>query len=175
AGAAGGPLGSGRLSAFGPVWWQAGAATVLWGACVGVPTALAVRAWGRRVPRPKSPPAPVAAPGVPVSVPSGASSGPAPVPPSAAAPGRISSVDRPAGAGAVPAAEDLDDLDDPGYEPYDYLPAAWEPAPPSPLPAVPAAPLPTPPAAPLPTPPAAALPTPTPAPLPEEPPEPAAD
>ncbi|MFE3072124.1 DUF6350 family protein [Streptomyces sp. NPDC059247] len=56
--AAGGPLGSGRLSAFGPVWWQAGAAAVLWGACAGVPTALCVRAWGRRVPRAERPPKP---------------------------------------------------------------------------------------------------------------------
>ncbi|MFJ5094361.1 DUF6350 family protein [Streptomyces sp. NPDC088557] len=56
--AAGGPLGSGRLSAFGPVWWQAGAAAVLWGACAGVPTALGVRAWGRRVPRAERPPEP---------------------------------------------------------------------------------------------------------------------
>ncbi|MGW1507759.1 cell division protein PerM [Streptomyces sp. NPDC002394] len=55
AGAAGGPLGTGRLSAFGPVWWQAGAAAVLWGACAGVPVALGVRAWGRRVPRSERP------------------------------------------------------------------------------------------------------------------------
>ncbi|MGW4050058.1 cell division protein PerM [Streptomyces sp. NPDC004779] len=58
AGAAGGPLGSGRLLAFGPVWWQAGAAAVLWGVGVGLPTALAVRAWGRRVPRVKHSEAP---------------------------------------------------------------------------------------------------------------------
>lgn len=62
AGAAGGPLGSGRLSAFGPMWWQAGAAAVLWGACVGLPVTLGVRAWGRRVPRSRRPrPAPVPA------------------------------------------------------------------------------------------------------------------
>ncbi|MER8042415.1 DUF6350 family protein [Streptomyces sp. NPDC094032] len=48
AAAAGGPLGPGRLAAFGPVWWQAGAAAVLWGSALGVPTALAVRAWGLR-------------------------------------------------------------------------------------------------------------------------------
>ncbi|WP_055603166.1 cell division protein PerM, partial [Streptomyces aureus] len=51
--AAGGALGTARLSAFGPVWWQTGSATVLWGACVGVPVALGVRAWDRRLPRPK--------------------------------------------------------------------------------------------------------------------------
>uniref|UniRef100_UPI00202E00F4 cell division protein PerM n=1 Tax=Streptomyces sp. MSC1_001 TaxID=2909263 RepID=UPI00202E00F4 len=56
--AAGGPLGTGRLSAFGPVWWQTGAATVLWGACLGVPVALGVRAWGRRSLRPKPLPVP---------------------------------------------------------------------------------------------------------------------
>ncbi|MFE5592881.1 DUF6350 family protein [Streptomyces sp. NPDC056549] len=55
AGAAGGPLGTGRLSAFGPVWWQAGAAAVLWGACVALPVALGVRAWGRRIPRSQRP------------------------------------------------------------------------------------------------------------------------
>ncbi|MEU8763094.1 DUF6350 family protein [Streptomyces sp. NPDC048659] len=48
AAAAGGPLGAGRLAAFGPVWWEAGAAAVLWGSALGVPTALAVRAWGLR-------------------------------------------------------------------------------------------------------------------------------
>ncbi|WP_426365649.1 DUF6350 family protein [Streptomyces sp. E-08] len=55
AGAAGGPLGTGRLSGFGPVWWQAGAAAVLWGACVALPVALGVRAWGRRIPRSQRP------------------------------------------------------------------------------------------------------------------------
>ncbi|MFE6820764.1 DUF6350 family protein, partial [Streptomyces sp. NPDC057675] len=59
--AAGGALGTARLSAFGPVWWQTGAATVLWGACVGVPVALGIRAWGRRVPRSKRPPEPAVA------------------------------------------------------------------------------------------------------------------
>ncbi|MFJ5828645.1 DUF6350 family protein [Streptomyces sp. NPDC093089] len=131
AAAAGGPLGSGRLSAFGPVWWQAGAAAVLWGVCLGVPTALVVRAWGRRVPRPK--PAPVSTPARPV--PAGASSGPAPLPQSAVVPDRTPSGNRSGGAASAPVADHLGDLDDLGYEPYDYLPAAWEPAPPSPRPA----------------------------------------
>ncbi|MFD5326394.1 DUF6350 family protein [Streptomyces sp. NPDC127092] len=48
---AGGPLGSGRLAVFGPVWWQTGGAAVLWCAVVGVPAAFAVRAWGRRAAR----------------------------------------------------------------------------------------------------------------------------
>lgn len=35
------------------------------------------------------------------------------------------------GGGAATARDlDLDLDDDPGYEPYDYLPAAWEPSPP---------------------------------------------
>ncbi|MFF9849921.1 cell division protein PerM [Streptomyces litmocidini] len=72
AAAAGGPLGTGRLSAFGPVWWQAGAAAVLWGAGAGMPVALGVRAWGRRVPRSEKLrlwAAPVPAPaGAPVAV-----------------------------------------------------------------------------------------------------------
>ncbi|MGW8366571.1 cell division protein PerM [Streptomyces wedmorensis] len=148
AAAAGGPLGSGRLSAFGPVWWQAGAATVLWGACLGVPTTLAVRAWGRRVPRPKNPPASAPAPGgASVPGPAAASGTPARTGSSGASTpgrwagvtdrwagvtGRKSSADRPGGAEA--ASPDLADLaDDSGYEPYDYLPAAWEPSPPIPL------------------------------------------
>ncbi|MEU7020133.1 DUF6350 family protein [Streptomyces sp. NPDC046203] len=44
---AGGPLGSGRLAAFGPVWWQTGPAALAWCALLGVPAALVVRAWGR--------------------------------------------------------------------------------------------------------------------------------
>ncbi|MFG3042687.1 DUF6350 family protein [Streptomyces sp. NPDC048330] len=126
AGAAGGPLGTGRLSAFGPVWWQAGAAAVLWGACLGLPVTLGVRAWGRRTPRPKPLPAP--APGVaPV---------PAPAAASAAVPALSPPVHpRPAGAVAPDLDDDLDD--DSGYEPYDFLPAAWEPSPPLPLRATP--------------------------------------
>ncbi|MER5294819.1 DUF6350 family protein [Streptomyces pharetrae] len=46
AGLAGGPLGAGRLARFGPVWWQTGAAGLLWTAAVGVPAALGVR-WRR--------------------------------------------------------------------------------------------------------------------------------
>ncbi|GAA3762920.1 hypothetical protein GCM10023082_65550 [Streptomyces tremellae] len=45
---AGGPLGTGSLAAFGPVWWAAGAAALVWTAAVGVPFALAVRAWRLR-------------------------------------------------------------------------------------------------------------------------------
>ncbi|MFI9581060.1 DUF6350 family protein [Streptomyces sp. NPDC052236] len=45
AAAAGGPLGTGRLAQFGPVWWLTGAAALGWSAGVGVPMALVVRAW----------------------------------------------------------------------------------------------------------------------------------
>ncbi|MFJ3796772.1 DUF6350 family protein [Streptomyces sp. NPDC090088] len=42
---AGGPLGVSALHRFGPVWWQAGAAAAAWLLGVGVPAALALRAW----------------------------------------------------------------------------------------------------------------------------------
>ncbi|MGW6295009.1 cell division protein PerM [Streptomyces sp. NPDC055058] len=48
---AGGPLGAARLSRFGPVWWQAGGAALVWTGLVGVLTALTVRAWRNRAPR----------------------------------------------------------------------------------------------------------------------------
>ncbi|MFJ5141078.1 DUF6350 family protein [Streptomyces sp. NPDC088707] len=172
--AAGGPLGTARLAAFGPVWWQTGAATVLWGACVGVPMALGVRAWGRRVPRPKRQPASVEAPVAAVraaTAPAGPEAGRVPaagsVPPSLppvpsapegpegekappgtppAAPGG-----KTAGAKAPVAGLGLDDdppygaydgydpYGDSAFEPYDYLPAAWEPGAPPPPPAAPSA------------------------------------
>lgn len=45
---AGGPLGSDALARFGPVWWQAGGATLAWIAVPAVPVALVVRAWRGR-------------------------------------------------------------------------------------------------------------------------------
>ncbi|WLW52769.1 DUF6350 family protein [Streptomyces sp. YU58] len=42
---AGGPLGVGALSRFGPVWWQTGGAALAWIAATAVPTALGLRAW----------------------------------------------------------------------------------------------------------------------------------
>ncbi|WP_187283585.1 DUF6350 family protein, partial [Streptomyces sp. t39] len=51
AAAAGGALGVGRLAEFGPVWWQAGAAALVWTAALAVPLALGIRAWRVRVPR----------------------------------------------------------------------------------------------------------------------------
>ncbi|MEV4948185.1 DUF6350 family protein [Streptomyces sp. NPDC053755] len=137
AAAAGGPLGSGRLSAFGPVWWQTGAAAVLWSAAPGLPTALAVRAWARRGLKPT----------------------PVPVPLPVAAP-----VPGPSATGAVPGVLDADALGDPlagpaeseddcGLDAYDFLTAAWEPAPalpptaplPQPVPPLPPFPPPAPP------------------------------
>ncbi|MFJ5076777.1 DUF6350 family protein [Streptomyces sp. NPDC088553] len=169
--AAGGPLGTSRLSAFGPVWWQTGAATVLWGACVGVPVALGVRAWGRRVPRAKRPPVPAEASAVqevramqaarPVpAAPTGPATGPVPAaglapPPTTSAPDgpngekappepSPAAAGRTAGAKATVAGPGFDDdppydaydpYDDSAFEPYDYLPAAWEPGAPPPPPA----------------------------------------
>lgn len=45
---AGGPLGTGALARFGPVWWQAGGAALAWVWAVAVPTALVGRAWRAR-------------------------------------------------------------------------------------------------------------------------------
>ncbi len=45
---AGGPLGSAALARFGPVWWQAGGATLAWIGVVAVPVAVVVRAWRSR-------------------------------------------------------------------------------------------------------------------------------
>ncbi|MFK0067916.1 DUF6350 family protein [Streptomyces sp. NPDC091046] len=42
---AGGPLGSAALARFGPVWWQAGGATLAWAGVVAVPVAVVARAW----------------------------------------------------------------------------------------------------------------------------------
>ncbi|MFI5630944.1 DUF6350 family protein [Streptomyces sp. NPDC051664] len=46
--AAGGPLGTGALAEFGPVWWLTGAAAPAWTALIGVPGALLLRAWRLR-------------------------------------------------------------------------------------------------------------------------------
>ncbi|WP_185893359.1 DUF6350 family protein [Streptomyces sp. WAC08241] len=145
AGAAGGPIGSGRLSAFGPVWWQAGGAVVVWGACAGVPAALGVRAWGRRVPRAERVPAPVPAPDLAAT---GAATARKPFPkwvrrPSwSRNPGLSPNLDwgrllRRTGAAAGAPAPGGGSYGDPygdpfgdtGYEPYDFLPAAWESSP----------------------------------------------
>ncbi|WP_336319130.1 DUF6350 family protein [Streptomyces lavendofoliae] len=115
AAASGGPLGTGRLSAFGPVWWSAGGAAVAWTAGLGVPVAPALRAWRRREGGPPGVPAP---PGpVAVAAPDPVA-GPAPVPPQEpAGPHEALGPQRPA---------PEDDPGDPAFEPYDFLPAAWE-------------------------------------------------
>ncbi|MFE9405460.1 DUF6350 family protein [Streptomyces sp. NPDC006530] len=52
---AGGPLGTGSLAALGPVWWRTGGAALLWAAAVGMPGALALRAWRSRRAAPRRP------------------------------------------------------------------------------------------------------------------------
>ncbi|MEV1044678.1 DUF6350 family protein [Streptomyces sp. NPDC049916] len=47
---AGGPLGTGALRAFGPVWWLTGSAALVWTAVIGVPAALLLRMWRLRTP-----------------------------------------------------------------------------------------------------------------------------
>ncbi|MGW3332575.1 cell division protein PerM [Streptomyces rubiginosohelvolus] len=47
---AGGPIGSGTLSEFGPVWWLTGPAALVWTAVIGVPAALLMRLWRLRTP-----------------------------------------------------------------------------------------------------------------------------
>ncbi|WP_369376903.1 DUF6350 family protein [Streptomyces sp. cg36] len=44
----GGPLGTGRLAALGPVWWRTGGAALVWVVLVGVPGALVLRWWAWR-------------------------------------------------------------------------------------------------------------------------------
>ncbi|WP_327264060.1 DUF6350 family protein [Streptomyces sp. NBC_01232] len=48
AAAAAGPMGSGRLAVFGPVWWATGAAAFAWTGALAVPVAVAVHAWRTR-------------------------------------------------------------------------------------------------------------------------------
>ncbi|MFE7751502.1 DUF6350 family protein [Streptomyces sp. NPDC057428] len=48
AAASGGPLGTGALAEFGPVWWLVGPASLVWTAVIGVPSALLLRAWRLR-------------------------------------------------------------------------------------------------------------------------------
>ncbi|MFD9293194.1 DUF6350 family protein [Streptomyces sp. NPDC060030] len=44
----GGPLGTGALAEFGPVWWLVGPAALAWTAVIGLPVALSLRAWRLR-------------------------------------------------------------------------------------------------------------------------------
>ncbi|MGW4037525.1 cell division protein PerM [Streptomyces sp. NPDC004778] len=47
---AGGPIGTGALSQFGPVWWLTGPAALVWTAVIGLPAALLMRLWRLRTP-----------------------------------------------------------------------------------------------------------------------------
>ncbi|MEE1756119.1 cell division protein PerM [Streptomyces sp. SP18CS02] len=144
AAASGGPLGAGRLAAFGPVWWRTGAAALAWTLVVGVPGALIVRfwlvrGWSLRLPgasalrswrerhwrepswrkgarRPEDPHEGGRLPRRRWWSPSGTGSFRArPEDPAAEAPSGPRPVPRGRG---VP--------HDPAFEPYDFLPAAWE-------------------------------------------------
>ncbi|QES49746.1 hypothetical protein DEJ50_19945 [Streptomyces venezuelae] len=46
--AAAGPLGTGALARFGPVWWETGGAAAMWTAGVAVPVAVGVQGWRTR-------------------------------------------------------------------------------------------------------------------------------
>ncbi|MEU2896202.1 cell division protein PerM [Streptomyces sp. NPDC001273] len=61
---AGGPLGVAALSRFGPVWWQAGAAALVWIGVTAIASSLAVRAWRAR-PLAGAPAARIPGPGTP--------------------------------------------------------------------------------------------------------------
>lgn len=150
---AGGPLGVGTLARFGPVWWQVGGAVLGWIAGVGLPVALAVRAWRcrsrggprQRVPSVPSPSrrkatsaaevapgaTPGASPGTPPGTTSGAVPGMAPRTTSGAAPGASTPVEASGPQDSSYARHDQDatnarhDQDD-TYEPYGVLPAAPE-------------------------------------------------
>ncbi|MEU8616813.1 DUF6350 family protein [Streptomyces sp. NPDC048623] len=128
-GLAGGPLGSGRLAAFGPVWWQTGAAATLWCGAVGVPAAFAVRAWGRRTERRAA--AALVGPQVPGPGPGAVPEPKAKAEPAAAVKDAKPLVPPPAPetAGALARLDELDALDalDAADEGYGFLPAAWEP------------------------------------------------
>ncbi|MCP9974706.1 cell division protein PerM [Streptomyces somaliensis] len=77
AAAASGPLGSGRLADFGPVWWRTGAAALAWTAVVAVPAALVLRIWRTRE-RDARPAAPAPPPLPPAPPPRGARQLPGP-------------------------------------------------------------------------------------------------
>ncbi|WP_329064413.1 cell division protein PerM [Streptomyces sp. NBC_01429] len=137
---AGGPLGTGELAVFGPVWWLTGAAALVWTVPLGVPTALLVRAWrlrerrsGRLRAARRENPETVGGAVVGGHTAGAAEDG------AVAAGGRLrapwrrrarteaASAAGGAGAGAgAGAAGGVGVLDDPDAEPYDFLPAdAW--------------------------------------------------
>ncbi|MEU3975972.1 cell division protein PerM [Streptomyces bacillaris] len=143
--AAGGPLGTGALGAFGPVGWLAGPAALAWTAIVGVPAALLVRVWRLREPgwawrrdvpeedgkkdgkktedagrkeeagKKKGRRGKKADPVEPKRTAASATSASAPAATPAAAPAT-------SGPAAAPEEDAMDDDDDAGFEPYDFLP-----------------------------------------------------
>ncbi|MET9950469.1 DUF6350 family protein [Streptomyces sp. NPDC006339] len=137
AAAAGGPLGSGRLAAFGPVWWQTGAAAALWSMALGVPTALAVRAWGRRRPRraadrgaDRAAAERVADRASAAAAPqTGGPASPSVPPATAGALAALDALEKRDPLGPLGPLDALDALDDEGSDDsYGFLPAAWEPS-----------------------------------------------
>ncbi|WP_343242277.1 DUF6350 family protein [Streptomyces sp. SID9727] len=118
AAAAGGPLGTHALAAFGPVWWLTGAAALAWTTVVGVPAALLLRAWRLREPKKRdagpAEPEPTAHPVNMAKAPKApkAPEPPAPVVPAPLGPGK--GEDEGEGGGRDEGDEDLDA--------YDFLP-----------------------------------------------------
>ncbi|ALC27962.1 DUF6350 family protein [Streptomyces sp. CFMR 7] len=123
--AAGGPLGTGALGAFGPVGWLAGPAALAWTAIVGVPAALLVRlwrlrepgwAWRRDVPEEtgKTPEEAGERKGKRKRAKKAA-----PVEPKHATASAAPATPEPV---TAPDGDAMDDDDDAGFEPYDFLP-----------------------------------------------------
>ncbi|MCR8941895.1 DUF6350 family protein [Streptomyces sp. OUCMDZ-4982] len=123
--AAGGPLGTGALGAFGPVGWLAGPAALAWTAIVGVPAALLVRLWRLREPgwawrrdvseeTGKTPEEAGERKGKRKRAKKAA-----PVEPKRAAASAAPATPEPV---TAPDGDAMDDDDDAGFEPYDFLP-----------------------------------------------------
>ncbi|MGW3990846.1 cell division protein PerM [Streptomyces sp. NPDC004830] len=143
---AGGPLGVDVLAEFGPVWWQVGAAALAWLVLPAVLTALVVRSWRSRSRTPSAEQPGIgrqreeAGPGRPEKgsllgrrFPRTGAAGPAGVTgsadPAKAGPSASASAPPDSAADAFRSSLGHDALyglgdqdDDPGYEPYDFLP-----------------------------------------------------
>ncbi|WP_327369397.1 cell division protein PerM [Streptomyces sp. NBC_01217] len=126
AAAAGGPLGTGSLAEFGPVWWLTGAAALAWALLLGVPGALLLRAWRLREGRGGGGQAKetVTAEGAPAEPVSGQEAAPgpgaAPAPVRESVPAAVS-VPAPAPVAKASPAKAAPDEDD-DSEAYDFLP-----------------------------------------------------
>lgn len=119
---AGGPLGTGRLAEFGPVWWLTGAAAAVWTVTVATPAALAIRGW--RVLRARRT----------------AGGGSAEETPVVREPSAAPAAGEPARAQVLELELDDGDFDAYDVEPYDFLPAdAWSARTPPPPAAAPGA------------------------------------